>query len=338
MYGHDKTKQIAERIKADQEAGVAPDPPEITIRELIRWFFYERRTRYCVGIVRNALDDSDLRTVPDFEFPYIDAAIRFELVSTADESPGLSEGLDDPTVRIGALTAANHPPTAVAPDKPLYAATTLMMLRDYSQLPVMVNDRDVKGVISWKSIGCRLALGNECDLVRECMEPPNEISIEAPLFDAIGYISEHGYVLVKGKDRKITGIVTASDLVQQFRQLTGPFLVIGEIEGHLRRLIHRKFTVEELRNASVDQEASARIEGLADLTFGDHMRLLENRDNWSRLDLRIDRREFIANLDAIRKIRNDVMHFSPDGLDPEDVDRLHDFASFFRDLDRMGSY
>ena len=47
-------------------------------------------------------------------------------------------------------------------------------------------------------------------------------------------------VLVRNGDRIVTGIVTATDLSGLFRQLAGPFLFIGEIEGHLRNLIHGK--------------------------------------------------------------------------------------------------
>ncbi len=41
-----------------------------------------------------------------------------------------------------------------------------MQLHDYSQLPVMKNDREVSGVVTWDSIGRRLALGRECPHVR----------------------------------------------------------------------------------------------------------------------------------------------------------------------------
>ena len=338
MNGRDKLRQIAEQIKSAQEQGVIPEPTKYTVRELIRWFNYERRTKYLVNMVRNVMDDLDLRTVPDFEFPYIDATVRFELVPTGDQPRDTSEGLDDPTVRIGAFTAANTPPTRVRPDNPLCTATTLMLMHDYSQLPVISGERELKGVVSWKSIGSRLALGHECPLVKDCMDPASEVSINDHFFDAVRYISENDYVLVRDKSKNITGIVAASDLVQQFKQLTGPFLVVGEIEGYLRKLGHRKFTVEKLRNASANQDEGTQIEGLADLTFGNYIRLLEDKENWHRLNLPIDRGEFINNLDTIRKIRNDVMHFSPDGLDPVDVDRLQDFARFFRDLDRMGSF
>ena len=312
-----------------------PAPEQVSARTLIRWFGYERRSKYIVSRIRNKMDDLEIRTVPDFEFVYIDTRIRFELVPKEGGASKTSEGPEDPTVRIGALAAANKVPSAVKPDDRLDIATTKMQMKDYSQLPVMANKRDVKGIISWQSVGNRLALGQECNLVRDCMDPAKEISIAAPLFDAIGDILEHGYVLVRGNDRLITGIVTSSDVVNQFRQLAGPFLAIGEIEGHLRRLIHRKFTVDELKRSSLGQDDDSHIDGLADLTFGDYMSLLEKKQNWSRLNLHIDRVEFIKKLDEIRKIRNDVMHFDPEGLDPDYESSIEDFARFFRNLVRM---
>ena len=335
MHGERKLEDIAEQMKTDQEKGMKPSKIQVSVREFMRWFGYERRGKYIVSRIRNKMDDLEIRTVPDFEFVYIDTRIRFELLPQRVGSSKVLEGPDDPTVRIGALAAANKMPSSVKPDEALEVATTLMQIKDYSQLPVMVNRRGVKGIITWRSIGNRLALGHECSLVRECMDPAQDISIAAPLFNAIEDISEHGYVLVRGKDLKITGIVTASDVVNQFRQLAGPFLAIGEIEGHLRRLIHRRFTVDELKKASLDEGEESRIGGLADLTFGDYVRLLEKKQNWRRLDLYIDRVGFIKALEEIRKIRNDVLHFDPEGLDPDYESSIEDFVKFFRDLVRM---
>ena len=175
-----------------------------------------------------------------------------------------------------------------------------------------------------------------CDVISDCMDPAQEISIDAPLVDAIGDIVAHGYLLVRGQDKTITGIVTASDVGDQFMQLTGPFVLIGEIEGHLRRLVHGRFTVEEL-NESLKGNGERVIQGTADLTFGDYCRLLENPEYWGRLGLSIDRATFAKHLDAVREIRNDVMHFDPDGLELEDETVLKDLARFFRRLVRMGA-
>ena len=64
-----------------------------------------------------------------------------------------------------------------------------MQMKDYSQLPVMQGDREVKGVISWKSIGSRYAMAGECAVVRQCLEPARETTLDTPLLDAISDIS-----------------------------------------------------------------------------------------------------------------------------------------------------
>ena len=108
-------------------------------------------------------------------------------------------------------------------------------------------------------------------------------------------------------------MVTATDLTDQLGQFAGPFLFVGEIEGHLRNLIHGKFTLEELQAASTGENRP--IEGSSDLTFGGFCRLLENADNWERSASR-HRSSGVhqAHLNAVREMRNDVMHFNPDGL------------------------
>lgn len=85
----------------------------------------------------------------------------------------------DPIYRVGGLAAANKPPLSVKPDAPLAEAITLMLGNRYSQLPVMTTDREVNGVVSWTSVGTRLALGKSGDYVRDLMDPhkqPNGIT------------------------------------------------------------------------------------------------------------------------------------------------------------------
>ncbi len=66
----------------------------------------------------------------------------------------------DPTFRIGSLPAANKNPVMVSQDDTIAKAVTLMLEHDFSQLPVMQGEREVKGVITWKSICSRLALAS----------------------------------------------------------------------------------------------------------------------------------------------------------------------------------
>jgi hypothetical protein len=41
-------------------------------------------------------------------------------------------------------------------------------------------------------------------------------------------------------------------------------------------------------------------------------------------------------LNKVREIRNDVMHFDPDGIPPADLEQLRDFAHFLQRLQIIG--
>ena len=229
------------------------------------------------------------------------------------------------------IPAANRKPRSVKPDNPLTEATTIMQMNGYSRIPVMRDERDVKGIVTWESIGTRLALGRNCEYVRHCMEPAEVIPATTRLFDAIESVTKHGYVLVQNEKHVITGIVTVTDLTDELGGFAAPFLFLGEIEGHLRNFIHGKFTLDQLKAASLQPDS---VEGSSDLTLGGFRRLLENPDNWKQLDLDIDRAEFIRHLDAVREMRNDVMHFNPDGIADDRRKTLRSVARFFDKLAR----
>ena len=329
--GYTWLKSIADRMNRDVAKGAAPRPEQLTVRQLIAKFDYQRRSDWINNHIRNGLERFKLRTDQDVASAWIDSPITIELDSDAEdmsEAPRTS----DPTHRVSALPAANRPPASVKPESPLREATTIMQMNGYSRLPVMRNERDASGIVTWQSIGTRLALGRECTFVSQCMEPAEEIPGTTRLFDAIRVVSRHGYVLVRGADRKVTGIVTATDPTDQLGQFAGPFLFAGEIEGHLRNLIHGKFTLEELQAASAGKKS---IEGSSDLTFGEFCRLLENDDNWGRLSLGVDRGEFIKRLHSVRDMRNDVMHFTPDGIGDDQRETLRKIARFFDQLARV---
>lgn len=320
--------EVAARLQRELDGGAAQRAERLTVRELLGYFGYERRGQWIVGEIRRQLDARRLFTSPDFEFEYIDSAISIGLDVDAEASA--SDGhFADPTVRVGILPAAHHAPVTVAPDDPLEKATTLMQMEDYSQLPVMNGPRTVKGIVSWRSIGRAFAHGKAPSTVRDCVVEAHVVDTTLPLSDATDAIHKHEFVLVRDETKEITGIVTAADLAHEFKGLAHPFLLIGEIEHHLRNLVRGKFTVDELREASGGDEDISGPEGL---TFGGYCRLLERPDAWKKLGLRIDRAEFIKRLDLVRKIRNEVMHFSPEPRDPLEVGRLVGMTRFFREL------
>jgi len=343
----EKLNEVARQIHDD---GVQPQE---TVRAFLAWFNQKRRGYSVVATIRQALADVKLATEPDFESAYIDSVVRFVSSETKVPEASAMEGfiplsqtdqieaittelvsgaIADPTFRVGQLEAANTSPVAVNLDASLAEAVTLMMMHDFSQLPVMQNERNVRGVVSWESIGKRLALKRSCENVRDCMETSvPEVPAKSSLFASINLIIEYGYVLVRQDDNKISGIVTTSDLSLQFRLLAEPFLLIGEIENYVRQLIDKKFTTDQLK--SVRDPADERsIETVADLNFGEYVRLLENPEHWANLNLAVNRGVFTKRLDRVRELRNDVMHFDPDPFVDKDIHLLRTFVDFMRDL------
>jgi CBS domain-containing protein len=319
-----KLNEIAQQLKK----GVSP--ARMSARDILKLLNSSRRGSNVNSLVRSALEKAGLQTQPDFEWAYIDGAIKFVAIGSDEDRQAIAT-----TYRIDGLGSAHRKPVSIKPDSSLNEATTIMMANNFSQLPVMTTEREVKGAISWKSIGCRLSLGKKCTVVRECMDSAKIIGMESSLFEAIKIIAEHDYVLVQSQEKIICGIVTASDLSQQFSDLAEPFVLIGECENFIRRLIHGKFCVEELDGAKNPNELSRVVEGVADLTFGEYVRLLEDEKRWDKLKLSVDRCEFIKWLNRVRNIRNDVMHFDPQGADPVAMQALREFVHFLQELRRL---
>jgi CBS domain-containing protein len=324
----EKLRAIADQLRK----GVRP--PRETARTFLLWFGASRRgLNVCHGI-RAHLARNGLQTVPDFEYTYIDGTIEFQKATGAkpdDASP------TDPTHRIARLNSANKAPVSVKPDSTIQHVVTLMLTHDYSQLPVMTTPREVKGVVTWKSIGSRMALKQECTTAANAMEPAEIVGSNDSLFSAISTIAECDYVLVRGVDQQICGIVTASDLTEQFQKLAEPFLLVGEIENGVRRILSGKFTVQELTEAKAVEDSDRKVEAISDLTLGEYIRLMEAPVYWERLKLEVDRVEFTKRLHVIRDIRNDVMHFDPEGLDDDDLRTLREFAQFLKRLRDAGA-
>jgi CBS domain-containing protein len=360
-----RLKQIADRLKEGQT--VEP----FTIRELLTWFGAKRRTLRNTARIKGALYDCDLHADTDISYVFMDYPIELrigkderdqqhsysafivslgldDLLPRSNEEPsakiiafpGREDPLEtrpvttDPTYRIGKLPSANNRPVYVRPNDSLDIARTPMLANDFSQLPVMTNERDVKGVISWASMGARLAVSRECKEVRECMDEAYIIGDNTSLFDAIDTIVRCQYVLIQDSTRKISGIVTASDLSRAFGEYAEPFMLIEEVEKHLRSLIMRSgFNKDDLLQA-VQEGRRSTVQNIYDLTFGDFISLLERPEPWSRVRLSIDRGEFISMLEDVRQIRNDLMHFNPDAPMAGYLDPVRKVAGLLQKLQR----
>ncbi len=347
---------IAEELKAQRP--VSP----VTVRTFLSWFDAQRRGYFVVARIKQQLEEAGVSTFPDFESAWIDTPIGFILTSSkqalVEEDPGIDSSIStarptddvlvsgtettnriskDPTYRVSKLQAANQIIVSIKPDSTITQAVTLMLAGGFSQLPVMTNERDVKGTITWKSIGSRMALGASAELARDFMERHYEISSDTSIFSAIPLIVANDYVLVRGIDNRITGIITANDLSVQFRNLTEPFLLLSEIENLVRNRIGKRFSPTDLASAREPDSTDRQIQNVADMTIGEYIRLLQNPERWAQLALRVDRNIFCKQLDEVRQIRNDVMHFDPDGITEDALEHLRDFANFLKQLENISS-
>lgn len=342
-----KIEEISDAVRNGEQ-------PTATVRELLGWFDARRRRSGVVDRIRGELSEAGITTMPDFTKTWIDSQIAFR--PKPDSSPAAvdtsSDGMDDSAeVRsenglkdgsfvVGLLEAANRGVTYVNPQSDIREAITLMLVYDYSQLAVMTGERELKGVFSWKTLGKQLSHDNSPNYVGHAMEPAAELLETEALFRATDVILDEGFAFVRSSiDKKITGIVTATDLSEQFKNLSEPFLLLGQIENRLRALLHGVFEIDELREVC-DNGVPGRkdkVEGVADLNFGDYVRLMENPNNWSRIGLLVDRNIFCSELEKVRVVRNDVMHFDPDGIDDEQYDQLRRFSDFLGELQQLST-
>lgn len=240
--------------------------------------------------------------------------------------------MKDTIYRIQQLPSAQRGVVSVDPDHKLLEAISLMLLNDYSQVPVMSSDnRRVYGLISWKTLGVKRHFAKEDDLVKDYMtEKISVIKDSENFLKAVRIILEDEYVLIKNRKNIITGIVTLFDIGEQFLTHSEPFIEIEQIERCLRGMINESFTSEELAEVKNGADSTRTVESSSDLTFGEYIRLLENKTRWEKFGLNISRSKFIEKLREINQIRNNVMHFKIDGLADSDRRLLRSVGNFLQ--------
>lgn len=247
-----------------------------------------------------------------------------------EEEPAEAASAGNPRLQL--LPAANRAPLTVSREHSLRKAETLMLLNDYSQLPVMTGAHTIHGIISWKSIGRAHVVGSAGKQVADCMDTEFRVLAgELSLLRAVGEVIRHEIVLVQDKQKRIVGLVTTADLSMQLRDLADAFLLVGNIERQIRRLIGDRFSIDVLRSF-VTSDTNRIVKSVEDLSFGEYLRLLNVPENWSRLGLKVDQVVVLKCLEGVRTIRNAVMHFRADALNGMDLDGLRATEGFLASL------
>jgi CBS domain-containing protein len=306
------------------------EPVRLTVRELLGiWGFTSRNSFETVGQIESALSGAGLRCEPAFTEGGLDSLVLVGRPSEEPEVPSTSEQADDalkdeplrlPPVAplIGSIPSATRSVMSVHPEQTLEYAQGLMIANDYSQLPVLIGDRELKGAVSWRSIA-RARVAKPTITLGDVIDPhPPVVHASDKLLDAVTTIYDTDFVFVRGDDDRICGIITTADLSTQFRDLTAPFFQIGEIEGLLRSRIQRVFSMNEIRLAV----KAAKLESVEDMTFYQYQLLLGDSDRWRKLHCGVDRGMFIDYLNKTRLVRNKIMHFDQENLTPDERDQV----------------
>lgn len=324
MNIRDDFKEIVKEIQENSKEFI------VSTRDFLGYFHCEKRTKGNKARIDKFLEDNHLETNPDYTNSWIDGDILLKHKAKAK-----SKSKSDPIQRISILPSANKPPITISRDAKLSDAITLMMMHNYSQLPVMSNPRSVAGFITWETIGYGITNGNDSQEVKDFLDfNVTILDLDTPLLKAINTVINKEFVLVQKKDKTLTGIVTIADISTQFLVLTEPFLLLEQIENLIRLLLDEKFLVDDIKTFCADEELENNIEYIDNLTFGQYIRLIEKPENWQKLNLKIERIPFIKQLDKIREIRNDIMHFDPEGITNNQKIALTNMAKFLTEINK----
>ena len=237
--------------------------------------------------------------------------------------------IDNAALLIKNVASATTGVLSVRPDQSLAAAQSMMIAHDYSQLAVLAGPCDLKGAVSWGSIA-RARLARAAVTLADSTYRPTVVHADDELLSQFDIIYSADFAFVKDTDSRVCGIVTTADLNTQFRDSTASYLQLSEIERRLRQCIDRVFGPDELRIATGNRTLTTAD----DMTFGQYLRLLSSDDRWQRMGWpEADWTTFIDYLDAVRMVRNRVMHFGEE-LTPADKRTLKQFLNLIRALGR----
>ena len=316
-----------EAVKKNRNTPLKVSPWEIT-----NSYGKSRRSWGLAEQVNRDLAEEGLELSGDFYHAWFYA----ELMLQSKKDIATTKVTTTPIKRVDSLAAANNVPTSVSMNNSLAHAITIMQHNDYSQLPVISGkgDRSLCGYISWKTIGLALWHKKEGEKVADYMSTDVTTILKTlPLLEAIPIIAEKEFVIVLNEDKTFSGIITASDIADEFLSITQAeaFLLLEQIELQIRILLGRAgILLKEIQDECIEE--NRHVESIDDLTFGEYCRVIQKQKHWEKLNIKTDHGDFISYMDNINKIRNEIMHFRPDGIGEEKMQALRNMARFLSEI------
>ncbi|MFC9605053.1 CBS domain-containing protein [Streptomyces niveus] len=329
-------------LKGARKQADSGAPITLTVRDLLDWWGLSRRGYLATAQVSAELANHGLSTVPDFTAVGLDGrvALTGPSVDTEDEKEAATEGEemrmtgapgpvtsdeeaeDDESEPIQGQTVGNLPSAlrsveSVSSSASFEEAFTKMRLNGYSQLPVLNGPRNLQGAVTWESIALARYTDTDASFSRAIVKA-HAVSYADHLIDVLPFLEQFGFLLVKDQTNRIAGIITVADVAAEYGATARPFLLIGVLDRQLRRVISEGLDLAEVI-ALCDPEGIRRLTSFKQLSYGDYQQVLSSQRQWDRLGWPLDRKAFTDRLNALREVRNELMHFN-------DKDKVGDAA------------
>lgn len=152
------------------------------------------------------------------------------------------------------------------------------------------------------------------------------------------YLSRDDAFFVGNPDG-LDGLVTTMDVLDYFREIASPFIILAEIELSLRKVIQISITEMNWR-AALESSLSTAYEGkavpmdLGDMTFDNYVQIISNNGNWKFFEAFFDsgdvsRKQTTRKLQQLRDWRNIVFHFKR-RLEPWELDTLGEHRAWLQ--------
>ncbi|MET8753429.1 CBS domain-containing protein [Streptomyces sp. NPDC004667] len=326
------------RLKDARRQADADAPITVTVRDLLGWWGASRRGYLVTEQVASELANHGLSTVPDFAAVGIDDRVTLTGPSgdTEDEEEKATEqgpvaGQEEPRETgttgpattsvdgedkgepiqgqtVGNLPSALKGVVSVSSSASFEEVFTKMRLNGYSQLPVLNGPRNLRGAVTWESIARARYTDSEAPF-SEAIVGAHAVSYADHLIDVLPDLERFGFLLVKDQTNQIAGIITVADVAAEYGATARPFLLIGDLDRQLRRVISEGLDLAEVI-ALCDPDGRRKLAAFDQLSYGDYQQVLGNQEQWNKLGWPLDRRSFIDCLDELREIRNELMHFN----------------------------
>lgn len=196
-------------------------------------------------------------------------------------------------------------------------AIQTMIENNYTQVPVMIGS-NVIGIFSFRSFSENALKHQRQDIfslpVEDFLEDLTYVSIEEELLPLLNEFDLKDAILI-GSKKQLQGIITSIDVIELFKKLSLPYIMLREIELTIRNLIQEsinKTQLEECAKRVLNHYPSDKLpKCLEDMSLNDKIQIISFGDYWEHFETCFgpNRQTMSSTLRAIPDIRNDVFHF-----------------------------